>query len=55
MGIFDGIMKIFKPIEDLAYKYYDNDYMVYAVLGGTILFLIAFGYLIFKFAMRILT
>lgn len=54
MGIFDGVLKIFKPIEDLAFKYYDNDYMVYAVLGGTLLFLIAFGYLIFKFVMGFL-
>lgn len=55
MGIFERIFKIFKPIEDLMYKYYDNDYMIYAIVVIVLLFFALLGFFIFKIVMRILT
>ena len=47
-GILDKIFKLLKPIEDMTYKYYDNDYMIYLVGGVVILFLVVFGYFVFR-------
>ncbi len=43
-----GILDIFNPVLDYTTKYYDNNYMLYAIIGGVILFLTAVGYIIYR-------
>jgi len=53
--IFDKLLKIFKPIEDLTYQYYENDYMVYIAVAGIIIFFLLLGFAIFKITFALLT
>lgn len=55
LGILDKIFGILKPIEDLTYKYYDNDYMIYLVVGVIILFLVVLGFFIFRIIVGLFT
>jgi len=54
-GIIDKLFKALKPIEDLTYKYYDNDYMIYLAVGLILLFFIALVFFLFKIGMAIIT
>lgn len=53
--IFDKLFKLFKPIEDLTYQYYENDYMFFVIIAGVIIFFLFLGFIIFKIVFAILS